>query len=68
MLGKETLPWHVKKTFPASLTDLLAQSLMSKKHWFVLVRAHREVAGGGIQDDFSPHKSPLRKWVGLNKG
>ena len=65
VLGKDDLPLHVRQTFPSSLENLLAQSLLGKKYWFMLVRAHREVVGNGIEDDFSPKKSQLRKWVGL---
>ena len=65
VLGRGTLPAHVWLVFPPSLLNLLAQPITAKKHWFVLVRSHRELSGDGIDDDFTPSRSALRKWVGL---
>lgn len=67
ILGKEELPAYVQIHFPHTLMDLMEQALPAKKHWFTLVRAHRETIGNGITDDFTSPKSQLRKWVGRKK-
>ena len=65
VLGRGTLPVLVWSVFPSSLNKLLEQPVTAKKHWFVLVRSHRELSSDGISDDFTHSKSSLQKWVGL---
>ena len=65
VLGRGALPAHVWSVFPPSLDKLLEQPVTAKKHWFVLVRSHRELSSDGISDDFTHSKSSLQKWVGL---
>ena len=68
-LGNDGLPEAVKRTFPVDVNTLLVQPLIQRKHWFILVRASRElIQDRRIQDEFTDPQSHLRKWVGLLYG